>query len=242
MDGKARGSETPRVAVVLCAGDGDELWPPAYGIPKPLLRVGGKPVLGWNLEVLAGAGVEEVLINLHHKPEKIISYVGDGGPFGVSVRYYFEEEPLGTAGALDRMRERLVRAFLVVHGEVVLDGFPLGELFAFHRKRRGIGTVVLREGDRPGEHGLVELSDEGRIVAWYPVKGSEGKWEYAGICLLEPGILSHLPKGARWDLVRDLFPRVIESGETLWGFISPVEIIDVGSPEGLEEARRRFGA
>jgi len=200
-------------------------------------------LLGWNLEVLATAGVEEVLINLHHKPEKIVAYVGDGTRFGVTVQYSFEEELLGTAGALDRMRDRLVEAFLVVYGDVILDGFPLEELVAYHREREGIGTVVLQETDRPGDCDIAELDPGGRIIAWHPAPGDfrYGKWGNAAVYLLEPRILSYLPRGARWDFVRDLFPAALAAGETLWGFISPVELLDIGTPERLEEARRRFG-
>ncbi|NOX44572.1 MAG: nucleotidyltransferase family protein [Caldiserica bacterium] len=233
----------PKKAVLLCAGEGTRLRPLTYEIPKPLVRVGGKPLLGWNLEVLAAAGVEEVLINLHHKPERIIAYVGDGARFGVSIQYSFEEELLGTAGALDRMRDRLTGPFLVVYGDVVLDDFPFESFFAFHRDHPGIGTVVLQETDRPGDCDIAELDPGGRIVAWHPAPGDfrYGKWGNAAVYLLEPRILSYLPRGARWDFVRDLFPAVLAAGETLWGFISPVELLDIGTPERLEEARRRFG-
>lgn len=227
---------------MLCAGEGTGLRPLTDEIPVPLIRLGERPLLGWNLEVLARAGIQEVLINLHHKPEKIISYLRDGRAFGISIRYYFEEELLGTAGALDRMRDRLKETFLVVYGDVVLGDFPFGGLFEFHRGRRGIGTVVLREMNRPGEQWFPELSPDGRIVAWHPPgEGNSGRWRPAGIYLLEPGILSYLPRGARWDLVRDLFPRVVEAGEAIWGFVSPVELLDIGEPEGLEEARRKLG-
>jgi len=233
----------PRKAVVLCAGEGTRLRPLTYEIPKPLVHVGGRPLLGWNLEVLASAGVEEVLINLHHKPEKIIGYVGDGTRFGVAVHYFFEEELLGTAGALDPMRERLSESFLVVYGDVVLDDFPISELISFHRERTGIGTVVLQETDRPQDCDIAELDHEGRIVAWHPVPGDfrYGKWGNAAVYLLEPRILSYLPRGARWDFVRDLFPQVLAAGEVLWGYISPVELLDIGTRERLEAARRRYG-
>jgi len=233
----------PRKAVVLCAGEGTRLRPLTNETPKPLLRIGGKPLLGWNLEVLARAGIQVVLINLHHLPQRIISYVGDGLRFGVTARYYFEEELLGTAGALDPMRHELREPFLVVYGDVVLNDFPFGDLFRFHREKTGIGTVVLQETDRPGDCDIAELDPEGRIVAWHPTPGDfrYGKWGNAAVYLLEPRILSYLPRGARWDFVRDLFPKVLSTGETLWGFVSPVELLDIGTPERLGEARRRYG-
>lgn len=233
----------PRVAVILCAGEGTRLRPLTYETPKPLIHVGGRPLLGWNLEVLSRAGIEEVIINLHHKPEKIVAFVGDGSKFGVAVHYSFEEELLGTAGALDRMRGRLSEKFLVVYGDVVLDDFPFEELFSFHGEHPGIGTVVLQETDRPGDCDIAELDPQGRIIAWHPTPGDfrYGKWGNAAVYLLEPRILSYLPKGARWDFVRDLFPAALEAGEELWGFISPVELLDIGTPERLEEARRRYG-
>lgn len=230
-------------AVVLCAGEGTRLRPLTDELPKPLLPVGGRPLLGWNLEVLASAGVEEVLINLHHKPQRVVAYVGDGSRFGVSVRYFFEDELLGTAGALDPMREQLRETFIVVYGDVVLNDFPFRDLSRFHREHPGIGTVVLQHTDRPGDCDIAELDRDGRIVAWHPAPGDlrYGDLGNAAVYLLEPRILAYLPRGARWDFVRDLFPRAIAAGETLWGFISPVELLDIGTPERLEEARRRFG-
>ncbi len=241
MAGKPPGA--PRVAVLLCAGEGTRLRPLTYEVPKPLLRVGGRPLLAWNLDVLSRAGIKEVIINLHHKPEKIVSYLRDGSDFGVSVHYTFEEELLGTAGALDRMRRYLSERFLVVYGDVVLNGFPLEDLFSFHHEHRGIGTVVLQETDRPEDCDIAELDPRGRIVAWHPAPGDfrYGRWGNAAVYLLEPRILSYLPEGARWDFVRDLFPAALEAGEELWGFISPVELLDIGTPERLEEARRRYG-
>lgn len=238
-----KGSPQPRVAVILCAGEGTRLRPLTYEIPKPLLHVGGRPLLGWNLEVLARAGVEDVVINLHHKPERIMSFLGDGANFGVTVHYSFEEELLGTAGALDRMRGHLSERFLVVYGDVVIDDFPFDKLFYFHREHPGIGTVVLQETDRPEDCDIAEIDPQGRIVAWHPTPGDfrYGRWGNAAVYLLEPRILSYLPRGARWDFVRDLFPQVIAAGETLWAFISPVELLDIGTPERLEEARRRYG-
>jgi mannose-1-phosphate guanylyltransferase/phosphomannomutase len=207
------------------------------------MHVGGKPLLGWNLEVLAAAGVTEVLINLHHKPEKIVAYVGDGARFGVSVQYFFEEELLGTAGALDVMRKYLPERFLVVYGDVVLDKFPFAKLFEFHHDKAGIGTVVLQETDRPEDCDIAELDREGRIIAWHPAPGDfrYGRWGNAAVYLLESRILSYLPPNSRWDFVQDLFPRAIAAGERLWGFISPVELLDIGTPERLATARRRHG-
>jgi mannose-1-phosphate guanylyltransferase/mannose-1-phosphate guanylyltransferase/phosphomannomutase len=229
-------------AVVLCAGLGERLRPLTDETPKALIPVGGRPLLTWTLERLAQAGVKEVLINLHHLPQKIPDFVGDGSAYGLSVRYFFEEDLLGTAGALDPMRPFLPGPFYVVYGDVFLDDFPLEALPKLLRERGGIGVITVQRTDRPQDCDIVEVDSAGRVVAFHPAPGDfrYGDLGNAAVYFLSPRILTHLPEGAKWDFVRDLFPRALSAGETLWAYPSPVELFDIGTPERLARLRERL--
>lgn len=229
-------------AVVLCAGVGERLRPLTDEVPKPLIPVRGKPLLAWTLERLSACGVTEVLINLHHLPHKITGFLGNGSAFGLSVAYFFEEELLGTAGALDRMRGHLRGPFFVVYGDVFLDEFPLRDLQEILRERGGLGVIVVQNTDRPQDCDIVEMSKDGRVVALHPAPGDFrfGSWGNAAVYFLSPKILNYLPRGAKWDFVRDLFPRTLSAGETLWAYPSPVPLPDIGTPERLARLRERM--
>lgn len=228
--------------MVLCAGEGQRLRPLTDRVPKPMIELGGRPLLSWNLERLATAGVGEVLINLHHLPQVITDFVGDGGRWGLVVRYFFEERLLGTAGALGPMRPFLQEPFFVVYGDVFLDEFPLGELPALLAERGGMGVIVVQETDRPQDCDIVEVDHEGRAVAFHPAPGDFrfGKWGNAAVYFLSPQILGLLRPGESADFVRDLFPRVLAAGETLWAYRSPVELPDIGTPDRLARLREGF--
>ena len=229
-------------AVVLCAGVGERLRPITDEVPKPLITLKKKPLLAWTLERLSACGVTEVLINLHHLSHKITDFLGNGSALGLSVSYFFEEELLGTAGALDGMRGHLREPFFVIYGDVFLDEFPLRDLPEVLKGRGGLGVIVVQETDRPQDCDIVEVDHEGHVVAFHPAPGDFrfGKWGNAAVYFLSPRILNYLPTGAKWDFVRDLFPRALSAGETLWAYPSPVELLDIGTPERLATLRERM--
>ena len=109
-------------AMILAAGRGERLRPVTDRLPKPLLEVGGKPLLGWHLERLAAAGFREVVINVSHFAQLIVERVGDGAAFGLSIAYSHEQQPLETAGGIAQARARLGEApFLLVNGDVYCE-------------------------------------------------------------------------------------------------------------------------
>jgi len=229
--------------VILCAGEGERLRPLTLTTPKPLLEIGGRPLLERTIAWLRGCGVVEVFINLHHLGGRIRAHVGDGSRFGVRVTYSEEETLLGTAGALRAFAPRLDEAFVVVYGDVVADPLDLADLTRAHVGKGGVGTLVLQKTDRPGDADVIEVDRDLRVLAFHKTPGDfrHGDLSSAALYLLEPEILKDIPAALAADFVADVFPRTLARGGQLFGYVTNQELLDIGTPERLAEARRRYG-
>jgi NDP-sugar pyrophosphorylase family protein len=202
-----------------------------------MLPIGGRPLLEHLLALVVQAGVREVAINLHHRPEAVRSYLGDGSRLGLRVLYSEEEELLGTAGALRRLERFLDRTFFVLYGDV-LSSLDLRRLAGFHRQRGGALTMALyREADL-ARCGVADVGPGGRINRF--VEKPEGMpsspWAAAGALVMEPWALRFLPEGPS-DLGADLFPRLVELGVPVFGYRSSGYFLDIGSPERYRKAQ-----
>lgn len=224
-------------ALVLAAGQGTRLGHLTDAIPKPMLRVRGKPVLERHVEQLAAAGVEEIWINLHHQPEVIAAYFEDGSRWGARIRYSREETLLGTAGAVKRLAKDLAGGdFFVVYGDN-LAACDYGALAAGHQPGTLL-TVALFHRDEAGASGIAELSQDGRILRFVekpPPDGRVGHWINAGIYVVSPDLLPLLPDGAS-DFGRDAIPALLAAGREVRGFVLPQPVEGIDTPELLAAA------
>src|ERR1051325_4923689 len=152
-------------AIVLSAGYGTRLWPLTEDRTKPALPILGKPLVGYVAEYLAGYGIDEIVVNLHHRPESVRRALGDGSRFGVKLHYVEEPVILGTSGALDNTREFFDReTFVVVNGKIITD-IDLSAALETHRRTNALATLVLLPNTRRQRFSVVEVED-GRIKAF----------------------------------------------------------------------------
>src|SRR5467141_1380185 len=130
-------------AMILSAGYGTRLWPLTEDRTKPGIPILGKPLVGYVAEYLARYGCDEVVVNLHHRPESVRHALGDGNKFGVKLHYVEEPEILGTSGALDNARALLEgKTFAVINGKIITD-IDLNLALDTHRRTKAIATLVL---------------------------------------------------------------------------------------------------
>ena len=135
-------------AIVLSAGYGTRLWPLTEDRTKPAIPILGKPLVGYVAEYLAGYGIDEIVVNLHHRPESVSRALGDGSRFGVKLHYVEEPEILGTSGALDNTREFFERdTFVVVNGKIITN-IDLNAALETHRRANAMATLVLLPNTR----------------------------------------------------------------------------------------------
>src|SRR2546423_12523419 len=154
-------------AVILAAGFGTRLWPLTEDRTKPAIPFLNRPLIAYSVEYLAAHGIRDIIVNLHHQPESIRRALGDGSAFGVKLHYSFEEEILGTSGAIDRVRDELLDDdFIVINGKIVTD-IDLHAAIREHRERYAIATLVLKE-NAAREHFSVVETDERRWISCFP--------------------------------------------------------------------------
>ena len=203
-------------AIVLSAGYGTRLWPLTEDRTKPALPILGKPLVGYVAEYLAGYGIDEIVVNLHHRPESVRRALGDGGLFGVKLHYVEEPVILGTSGALDNTREFFEReTFVVVNGKIITD-IDLNAAFETHRKMNALATLVLLPNLHRERFSVVE-TEAGRIKNFGRMPVDEGPVPlmFTGIHIMEPRILEYVPRGVFSDSVTDVYPKAMANGEIL---------------------------
>jgi NDP-sugar pyrophosphorylase family protein len=147
-------------AMILAAGYGTRLWPLTIDRAKPAIPFMGRPLVGYVAEYLSRYGFDEVVVNLHHRPESVRSALGDGSRFGVRLQYVEEPVILGTSGALDNARSLLEgETFVVINGKIATD-IDLSAALATHRRTGALATLVLRPNPRRERYSIVEVSDD----------------------------------------------------------------------------------
>lgn len=231
-----RERDLPLRAVVMAGGYGVRLKPFTDATPKPMLRVGDKPVIEHILGQLRGAGVRKVCVTTHYRAEKITEHVGDGAALGLEVQYTFEEKPLGTAGALS-MLAGTPEPLLVVNGDV-LTGVDYRALLSFHRENGSDLTVAVRRYEIVVPFGVVEA--EGSRVRRLTEKPTVAFFINAGIYLLEPAVLGFIRSGERLDMT-DLIDRVIAGGGIVISFPVHEDWLDIGDVDAYVAAPGRSG-
>lgn len=226
--------------MLLAAGEGRRLQPLTEHMPKPMLAIAGRPILEHNVRLLAHHGIREIVVNLHHCPEAVTSYFGDGRNWGVSLHYSYEEHLLGTAGAVMRVRELFSQgAFFVVYGDN-LTNCDLTALQAQHERTAAVATVALFERDDVSASGVAVLDEADRISAF--IEKPEGPsvpshWVNAGLILLEPDALGAVPDRVPVDFGFDVLPALIRRGDAVSGYRMREDLWWVDTPAAYEEIR-----
>ena len=221
-------------AVILAAGKGTRLNSLSMSMPKPMLPLGDHPVIGHLLNLLATSGVEEVFMNLHHQPEALRAYCGNGSRWGLRITYALERELLGTAGAVRNFSRHLGKGpFFVVYGDNYLK-CDLAAVWKYHEERRGLATIALFEkGDVTGS-GVVQVDDDGRVLRFaekpHPSEAFS-RLVNGGLYVLSPFILPLIPDYVPCDFGFHLFPALLASGYSIYGQVMEGEVWPVDTPE-----------
>ena len=229
-------------AIVLAAGKGERLRSVVRDVPKPMVPVNGKPILEQNIEWLRDAGVKELYINLHHLPEVIRSYFGDGGLWGVTIQYSYEEQLLGTGGAVRRISTDYWSvnddsSFLVVYGDNLLTDIDLQAIITCHQSKKGVGTIGFHYREDVSQSGIAILDMDQRIERFIEKPGPAEEiscWVNAGVYVLEPAILRFIPAGTV-DFGRDVFPAVLREGESLYGVCQKWKLTAIDTPDMFQQ-------
>lgn len=225
-------------AMIMAAGLGTRLKPLTGFIPKPMVPIANRPALYHILRLLVRHGITEVVVNLHHLPDTVTSYFGDGAWLGVELRYAFEERLLGTAGGVKNNQGFLGEdTFLVLSGDALTD-VDLTALIAAHRAHGSIATLAVAEIDDPSQYGVVVSDDEGRVRGFQEKPRPEEAISNlcnCGMYAFEPEIFERIPAAEFYDFGTMVLPELLRDDIAFYTHIAAGYWNDVGS---LPEYRR----
>lgn len=208
-------------AMLLAAGVGTRLRPITDTLPKPMVPLGNQPLLGYTLALLARHNIREVAINLHHRPDIVRAYFGDGSAWGVRITYSFEPELLGTAGAVKKLQAFWDdEPFLIIYGDNLTD-CDLTRMAAFHRAKGGLVTLALYWRQDVEHSGVAALDADDRITGFVEKPRADeapSHWVFGGLMVAEPRLLDLIPADQACDFGRQVLPEALARGESLWGY------------------------
>jgi NDP-sugar pyrophosphorylase family protein len=233
-----------RRAMVLAAGRGTRLAPLTDTTPKPLMRVGGRPLLEHLLAFLRAGGIQEVVINLHHLGHEIEAALGDGRRFGLHVRYSWEDPILDTGGGVKHAEPLLAGApFVIANGDSLLE-IDLRELIDAHLAHGGIATLAVRADAEAARWGAVELDPDDRIgrIAGLPADatGAPRTFMFPGLHVVEPAIFDWMDADAAFSITRVTYPRLITAGIPVFGWPTTARWVTIDTPAALAAADRQL--
>ncbi len=220
-------------AVVLSGGKATRLRPLTCNTSKVMIPVLNRPFLQHLVGYLKRHEIVDITLAMGRIPNEVESYFGDGSRFDATIEYSTESVPLGTAGAVKNAERLLDRPFVVFNGDVFTD-IDLTAMMDVHQRRGAIATLALTPVDDPTAYGVVETDDEGRVTRFLEKPSRDevtSNLINAGIYILRPDILNYIPPNAFVMFERDVFPSVLERGETVCAYSSDDYWIDIGTPE-----------
>ena len=222
----------------MAGGEGTRLRPLTCNIPKPMVPIMNKPIMQHIIELLMKTKLTDIAVTLQYMPEIIKSHFGNGNQFGVSLKYYIEQFPLGTAGSVKNAQDFLDDTFVVISGDALTD-INLNDAIEFHKTNKSIATLVLTRVKVPLEYGVVVTENNGRIKRFLE-KPSWGEvfsdTVNTGIYILEPDIFEMIKKDEVFDFSKDLFPYILKNKLPIYGFITDNYWCDVGDLRAYYQA------
>jgi len=220
--------------VITAGGKGTRIREVTGEIPKAMIPVAGKPVLEYQLELAKRCGFKEFIFLIGHLGEQIENHFGNGSKFGVTIDYYHEVEPLGTAGAFKEIEHMLTEDFWVFYGDTVMDIDMLRMLY-FHHRQKPDATLFLHPNDHPYDSDLVDIDEHNKVTAFYSKPHDNNRYYRnlvnAALYILSPKILEYIQKGKKTDFGKNIFPIALKENADIYGYVSPEYVKDMGTSE-----------
>ena len=220
-------------AFILAAGKGERLGSLTETVPKPMLKLAGKPILEHNILMCKKAGVQDIFVNLHYLPDKITGYFGNGSNLGVNIQYNYEPELLGTAGGILFFLNKLKNEpYYVIYGDNYTE-FDLNDLKDYHQSVKSEFTIALHWVDDIEHSGVVYLGDNNEIYKFIekPVMDHiEGGWVNSGIYLINPNVIDDLII-QHSDFAKDIIPHALNKKQKLYGYKIKNDLWSIDTPE-----------
>jgi histidinol-phosphate phosphatase family protein len=229
-------------AVIMAGGKGTRLASVAKDIPKPMVRINGKPLLEYQVENLKRDGIENIILVIGYLGEIIVNHFGNGGKFGVDISYYVEEKPLGTAGALAGLYDRLEDTFALLLGDLFID-VSFNKFIEFHHKKGAMISLFAHPNSHPCDSDIIITDCDNRVVEW-SCKNTERLSDYrnlvnAGLYVVNKEAVAGLPLNQKTDFEKDIICKKIKEGR-IFAYQSTEYVKDIGTPQRLEKVANDY--
>ena len=227
--------------VIMAGGRGTRITSVASDIPKPMIKIGDKPVLEHELECLKSQGFTDIIITVSHLGHIIMDYFGDGSkispatgkPFGVHIEYYFEKEPLGNAGALFKIKDKLTNDFLLLNADALFD-VDFNRFVKYHEQHGALVTLFAHANDHPYDSGLLVVDKDNYVQQWLTKEDVRPQYYRnivnGGLHVVSPKVLDVEITTPKVDLDRQILKPLAGTGKMLC-YNSPEYAKDMGTPE-----------
>ena len=226
----------PNQVILMAGGLGSRLKPLTNDIPKPLLKVGNKPILETIIENFSKYGFKNITISVNYKSEMIMDYFKDGSEFGVNISYLCEDKRLGTAGALSLLEEKPKYPFFVMNADL-LTNVNFENLLDYHCFENSLATMCVREFDFQVPYGVIKLDNQN--ITSIVEKPIHKFFINAGIYLLSPKVLEYIPHNEFYDMPT-LFDNLIKHDKKAVSFPIHEYWLDIGQPKEFEQANIEY--
>lgn len=236
--------------VIMAGGKGTRISSIASDIPKPMIRVGDMPVLEHEIHCLREQGFSDIIITVSHLGHVIMDYFGDGSKvspvtnkaFGVNIEYFVEKEPLGNAGALFHLKDRLTEDFLLLNADALFD-VDFNRMVEYHKKHGGLVTLFTHPNSHPYDSGLIIADDNGVVEKWLTKEDERPRYYRnrvnAGLHVISRNVLDVIIDTPKVDLDRQLLKPLAGSGK-MYVYDSPEYVKDMGTPERYESVCKDY--
>jgi len=227
-------------AVIMAGGKGTRIQAVAKDIPKPMVTVSGKPILEYQIESLAKAGITDITLVIGYLGNVIQNYFRDGAAYGVLIDYILEEEPLGTAGALYYLKDKIRDDFLLIFGDLMLD-IDWTRFMKFHKEKQSSITLFGHPNTHPADSDLILTDREGKVIGIDPKNHVRDYYYHnfvnAGLYCISPSILKLFAKAEKKCLEKDIITDQVGQG-SVYAYKSTEYVKDMGTPDRYASVTR----
>jgi len=223
-------------AIILAGGLGTRLRPLTYEIPKPLIPIHGKPLITHLMDLFKKYSIRDIILAVGYKADIIKQQIGNGNQLGLNVKYIVEDEPLGTAGCLNLLKNEIKETFVMTNGDELKD-FNVKEMLELHKEYGGKATIALLEVEDPSKYGVAKLDGNKILEFIEKPKKEEAPSRYinSGFYVLEPEVVDLIKDKKFAMMEKDVFPILAKKGK-LFGYKFKGQWFDTGTFERYEKA------
>jgi NDP-sugar pyrophosphorylase family protein len=225
--------------ILLIGGLGTRLRPLTLHTPKPLLPIGDRPFLAYQLDFLHRQGFREVILCTSYRAEDFRKALGDGSHFGIKLHYVHETTPLGTGGAIKNAEPLIDETVLICNGDILMD-LNLEELVEFHRHKKATATIALTQVENPSAYGVIQTDTDGRVLQFIEKPAPDKVVSHlinAGAYFFEKEVFAYMPQGKPCSVEREVFPQMLADRKPVYGLHLPGYWLDVGTLEKYQQAQ-----